>query len=111
MTTMRRFTAIAVLTATLGYAVVTGGPAGAATPTCSDVLAIDVHGHHVVADYVTGIGHTEMTWPPSGGTVGDAVRGEGAALPGGPGPGFHFPNGFAPGASFCTGSSSPGLHP
>jgi hypothetical protein len=33
--------------------------------------------------------------------VGGAVAGSGAAVPGGPGPGFHCPNGFAPGASFC----------
>lgn len=36
----------------------------------------------------------------------------GAALPGGPGPGFHVPNGVAPGASFCNPQSqSPGVHP
>ena len=74
--------------------------------TCSSTLGIDVHGQHVVRDYVMGAGSLE--WPPSG--VGEAIGGEGAATPGGPGPGFHFPNGFAPGASFCTGSKSPGIH-
>lgn len=80
-----------------------------ATPTkatCSDVgfLGIEVHGHHVVRDYVVGEGG--MTWPPAG----QVDVSEGAALPGGPGPGFHFPNGVAPGASFCTDSHSPGAH-
>ena len=81
----------------------------AAHGTCSDVefLAIDVHGMHVVRDYVMGGGLTD--WPPKGGVVGDATRG-GAFLPGGPGPGFHFPNGIAPGASFCNDSNSPGVH-
>jgi hypothetical protein len=84
-------------------------PAGA-EPTCSGELGIAVHGQHIVGDYVTGIGHENLTWPPSG-VVGDAVAGEGVAVAGGPGPGFHFPNGFAPGASFCVDqSSSPGLH-
>jgi hypothetical protein len=84
--------------------------ASAHEPTCSDVgaLAIEVHGQHVVRDYVMGGGLS--SWPPNGGAVGAAVGGSGASLPGGPGPGFHFPNGFAPGASFCTGSNSPGLH-
>jgi hypothetical protein len=52
-----------------------------------------------------------IDWPPAGGIVGQTVSANGGAkVPGGPGPGFHFPNGFAPGASFCTGSSSPGTH-
>jgi hypothetical protein len=80
-----------------------------ATPTCSDVLDIDVHGQHVIGDYVTGIGHEDLEWSPSGGTVGEAAGGNrGVAIEGGPGPGFHFENGFAPGASFCTDSQSPG---
>jgi hypothetical protein len=76
-------------------------------PTCSATLGIEVHGQHIVGDYVIGGG---TSWPPSHGVVGDAVGGAGAEVPGGPGPGFHFPNGFAPGASFCNGSSSPGIH-
>jgi hypothetical protein len=84
------------------------GTASAASPTCAGTLGITNHGQHIVGDYVTGTGHAG--WPPSGGVVGDAVRGGGAAVPGGPGPGFHFPNGFAPGASFCTASSAPGIH-
>lgn len=84
------------------------GPVAAHGPTCADVtpLGIEVHGQHVVRDYVVG---DSLTWPPAR-QVGGAVAGRGAALPGGPGPGFHFPNGFAPGASFCTDSRSPGLH-
>jgi hypothetical protein len=80
-------------------------------PTCADfdALAIVVHGQHVVRDYVTG--GELVGWPPAGGAVGEAVAGSGAAVPGGPGPGFHFPNGFAPGASFClANSNSPGFH-
>lgn len=88
------------------------GGAQADEPTCSGTLGIAVHGQHVVGDYVTGIGHDTLGWPPSEGAVGSAVAGTGAAVPGGPGPGFHFPNGFAPGASFCLEQSrSPGFHP
>ena len=80
-------------------------------PTCADfdALGIVVHGQHVVRDYVTG--GDLVGWPPAGGAVGAAIAGSGAAVPGGPGPGFHFPNGFAPGASFClANSNSPGFH-
>src|SRR5687768_6659469 len=61
--------------------------------TCSDTLNIAVHGQHIVGDYVTGIGHEALGWPPPGGAVGAAIAGQGAQIPGGPGPGFHFPNG------------------
>ena len=88
---------------------VAGSTAAGAGPTCSSTLGIEVHGQHIVGDYVTG-GHLD-TWPPSG-EVGKAIAGSGADTPGGPGPGFHFPNGVAPGASFCLQQSrSPGLHP
>jgi hypothetical protein len=80
-------------------------------PTCSSELGIVVHGQHIVGDYITGIGHQNLDWPPSGGVVGDAVGGNGPVVVGGPGPGFHFPNGFAPGASFCIDQAqSDGLH-
>jgi hypothetical protein len=97
------------LTFIAGPASAHGDATGTGTdgPTCSGTLGIEVHGQHIVGDYVMGGG---TTWPPSGGVVGDAVAGQGAAVPGGPGPGFHFPNGFAPGASFCNGSNSPGIH-
>lgn len=82
-----------------------------AAPTCSATLGISNHGQHVVGDYVTGVGHEQMGWPPVGQVGATVAANSGAAAPGGPGPGFHFVNGFAPGASFCNGSSSPGLHP
>jgi hypothetical protein len=100
---MRRRVVAAVLAVPLLS--LSAAPAGAA-PTCSDTLGIATHGQHIVCDYVTGIGAQELGWPP-GGQVGG---GGGAVVKGGPGPGFHFPNGFAPGASFCTGSNSPGIH-
>jgi hypothetical protein len=106
-------TARLLLPATVAAAIaLIGTGSAAAAPTCSTTLGIAVHGQHVVGDYVTGIGHENLSWPPSGGVVGDAVAGNGAAIPGGPGPGFHFPNGVAPGASFCLDQSqSPGVHP
>ncbi len=74
--------------------------------TCSHLgfLGIVVHGQHVVRDYVVGAG--PMTWPPAG----QVKASGGAANPGGPGPGYHFQENIAPGASFCTDSKSPGLH-
>jgi hypothetical protein len=88
-----------------------GGAPASADPTCANTLGIAAHGQHVVGDYVIGLGHDQLGWPPGGGGVGATLAGEGAAVPGGPGPGFHFPNGFAPGASFClTQSGSPGVH-
>ena len=94
----------------VGLAAVGAGasPSGAA-PTCSATLGIAVHGQHIVGDYVTG--EHLSSWPPAG-QVGAATGGSGAAVPGGPGPGFHLANGFAPGASFCLDQSrSPGSHP
>lgn len=91
--------------------VVVSATASAAAPTCSDSAIIDVavHGEHVVGDYVTGTGHDVLTWPPAG-LVGTAVGSDGPAVTGGPGPGFHFVYGIAPGASFCVPqSSSPGF--
>jgi hypothetical protein len=97
---------ITVVAATAALALF-GGQTAAADPTCSGTLGIAVHGQHVVGDYVKGTG---TQWPPAGG-VGSVVGGNGAATPGGPGPGFHFPNAFAPGASFCLDQSqSPGVH-
>jgi hypothetical protein len=78
----------------------------AAQPTCGGVVGV-VHGHHIVGDYVTGEGHDTLEWPPAG----KANARGGAALAGGPGPAFHFVEGFAPGASFCVSQSrSPGFH-
>ena len=86
------------------------GAVSANEPTCADfeALGIGVHGQHVVRDYVAGTGLAQ--WPPAG-ALGEIVGGSGAALPGGPGPAFHFANGFAPGASFCLPQSqAPGYH-
>jgi len=96
----------AAVIAVLGLA----GTVSAHGPTCADfeALNISVHGQHVVRDYVAGSGLTQ--WPPAGG-LGEIAGGRGAYLPGGPGPAFHFANGFAPGASFCLPqSNSPGFH-
>lgn len=104
---MKRIPIIMAAVAALGtYALVPGAVSVSAHGTCEDIFGsgLQVHGQHVVGDYVTGLGGIsgEMEWPPAGGIVGEAVQENGGAvLPGGPGPAFHFPNGFAPGASFC----------
>ncbi|HEX7949494.1 MAG TPA: hypothetical protein VF494_04025 [Candidatus Limnocylindrales bacterium] len=106
---MKRLLLAAAATAALSLAAV-APVAAAGSPTCSDTLGIEVHGQHIVGMYVVDMNQLYLPyWPPVGG-VGQYIAGEGASLPGGPGPGFHFPNGFAPGASFCTDSNSPGLH-
>lgn len=96
---------------------VSAGSAGAQStgPTCSDSTLVDVevHGQHIIGDYVAGIGHDTLGWPPSGSDIGDALSTRrGVAIRGGPGPGFHFDHdpAIAPGASFCTDSQSPGIH-
>lgn len=92
-------------------------PAAVATaegsPTCQDTIGTEVHGQHIIGDYVTGLGAVfppnELTWPPNG-QVGPAMQeNQGAVLPGGPGPSFHFLEGLAPGASFCTGAHPNGF--
>ena len=100
--------AIAALAAALSAA-----PAAAhGDATCSGVFGTElvVHGQHVVGDYVTGTGGLSggLAWPPAG-QVGAAVKTNGgAAVPGGPGPGFHFTiPGLAPGASFCNEQAHP----
>lgn len=105
---MRRLLISTAASAALALAAI--GPAAAREPTCADfgALGIVVHGQHIVRDYVIGAAVTG--WPIAGG-AGQYVGGRGAAVPGGPGPGFHFLNGFAPGASFCNEQSkSPGAH-
>ena len=113
---MRKHTAkrsrLVVLAATAALG--TAGPAsGHGDATCHDALGsgIEVHGQHIVGDYVTGLGGIfgdGLQWPPAG-QVGQAVKESGgAALPGGPGPGFHFTiPGLAPGASFCNAQAHP----
>lgn len=105
---MRRLLLSAAAVAAL--AIGAAAPVAAGDPTCADTLGIENHGQHIVGMYVVDMNQLYLPyWPPAGG-VGQYIAGEGASLPGGPGPGFHFPNGFAPGASFCTDSNSPGLH-
>ncbi|HKX73935.1 MAG TPA: hypothetical protein VJR05_00900 [Acidimicrobiia bacterium] len=104
---MSRGTRKLLVTALAAVMVLTASAAVAAPTkaTCAGVVG-EVHGHHVFGDYVTGAGH-DFDWPPRG----QFNAAGGAVLPGGPGPGFHFPNAFAPGASFCNSqSSSPGFH-
>jgi len=100
-----------MLTVALGLTLGGSSPAFAESePTCSSTLGIAVHGQHIIGDYLTGEGGANLGWPPSG--VGAALAGTGPAIVGGPGPGFHFVEGFAPGASFCNSQSqSPGFHP
>jgi len=106
----RRYLLVVALMLAVCLALAGSALALASDPTCSDVLGIVTHGQHIVGDYVTGIGHAALGWPPAG-QVGATTGGDGVTLPGGPGPGFHFPNGFAPGASFCNSQSqSPGFH-
>jgi hypothetical protein len=112
---IRRLKRTAAAAALLTFSVSTAGNAMLGhdgDPTCSDALDIAVHGQHVVGDYVTGSGTgSEDGFPPDGSFIGQTVSANGgAAIPGGPGPGFHFPNGIAPGASFCNDSQSPGAH-
>lgn len=105
---MKRITVAALLASVL-----TLGLSGLASAhdesTCSNLFGYP-HGYHIVADYVTGLGSEFLggdgiPWPPRG-----LNAAGGAALPGGPGPAFHFELGVAPGASFCTDSQSPGAH-
>lgn len=106
---MRRQMQLAVGAAVIATLGLVGG-VSAHGPTCADfgALGITVHGQHVVRDYVAGSGLVQ--WPPAG-ALGEIVGGRGAHLPGGPGPAFHFKEGFAPGASFCLPqSNAPGFH-
>jgi hypothetical protein len=87
----------------------TSAGVASAHATCEGLGGIEVHGQHIVGDYVTGLGGIGggIDWPPAG-EVGDAIGGDGGAvLPGGPGPGFHFPNDVPPGASFCNEQAHP----
>jgi hypothetical protein len=107
-----RFAILATLTA-LAAAMLAGPASAHDDPTCFDALGsgIVVHGQHIVGDYVTGLGGIfgdGLQWPPAG-QVGAAVSANGgAAMPGGPGPGFHFGiPGLPPGASFCNAQAHP----
>ena len=111
MTKMHTLISFSLVAVAMASATAAGARAADTQPTCSDVLDIEVHGQHVLGDYVSNIGHDGLDWPPNGREVGEAVSSNGeAVVPGGPGPGFHFDHGIAPGASFCTDSQSPGAH-
>lgn len=105
---MRRIMIATAAVAALSLAA--AAPAAAHEATCSESIGSETHGQHVLGLYVVGGSLNLGEWPPTGG-VGQYIAGDGAALPGGPGPAFHMANGFAPGASFCNlHSNSPGLH-
>jgi hypothetical protein len=103
---------VAAVTILAALVIATTDASGAGNPTCAAQMGIAVHGEHIIGDYVTGLTPGGLDWPPKGGVVGQAIAGEGVVVPGGPGPGFHFAADppFAPGASFCNGSNSPGAH-
>ena len=108
-TTLLRFSAAGLVAAAIALP---AAGAGAHEATCEDVFGsgIEVHGQHVVGDYVTDLGAVlgdDLEWPPAG-QVGQNIGGEGGAVnPGGAGPGLHFLIGLAPGASFCVENAHP----
>jgi hypothetical protein len=91
-----------VIAATLAFG---GSIAAADGPTCEGYKDVANHGEHVIEDYVLGAvdgGPVIDDWSTKRG-IGDVVGpAGGAAVPGGPGPGFHFDVGAPPGASFCN---------
>jgi hypothetical protein len=101
MTVITRATSVAVVAVA---AVALSMSAASAEPTCQGYKGVANHGEHVITDYVLGavVNDNELAaWPPTG--IGDIVGAQhGAAVPGGPGPGFHFTVGAPPGASFCV---------
>ena len=80
-------------------------------PTCANeqfqLDDIANHAQHIIGDYVTGVGRGNLAWPPNG-EVGDIGGPEGGAVaPGAAAAKGHFgTEGFAPGASFCTGRAA-----
>ncbi|HSJ22420.1 MAG TPA: hypothetical protein VK964_17780 [Nocardioidaceae bacterium] len=97
--------ALPAAAAAMAALAITASPASAQEPACAGYKDVANHGEHVISDYVLGavVGGEEVeAWPPSGG-IGDVVGPQGgAALPGGPGPAYHFQVGAPPGASFCV---------
>lgn len=108
---MKSLSAVAITLVAFAAAPALGQRTVPSGPTCSDVLDIDVHGQHVIGDYASGTGHDQLGWPPSGRDISETVgANRGVVVRGGPGPGYHFDNEVAPGASLCTDSQSPGAH-
>jgi len=104
MMTNKRASLIAAMVMAMSLTTISSASAEG-TPTCGGLFG-EVHGYHIIADYVTGIGSDVLggpgiEWPPT-----EYNAAGGAALPGGPGPAFHFVNKVAPGASFCTGTAN-----
>lgn len=99
-----RIRAAVVAASVAGVAVGLAATTAGAAPTCQGYKDVANHGEHVITDYVLGgvVNDNELAeWPPTG--IGEVVGDQhGAAVPGGPGPGFHFAVGAAPGASFCV---------
>ena len=99
---------VSIITAiVMALTMVTASGAQADGPTCSDFFGaedlIANHGQHIIGDYVTGVGHGALDWPPNGQVGG----GGGAAVPGAAAAHGHFDMpGLAPGASFCTGRAA-----
>jgi hypothetical protein len=107
--TMKTKRTIVMAAAVMAMSLATIGAASAHDTATCDNLFGEVHGYHILADYVTGIGSEllegpGLDWPPT-----EYNAAGGAALPGGPGPAFHFVNEVAPGASFCTGGAQSGV--
>jgi hypothetical protein len=108
--TLKNVRLIALAIAAVTAAILVGAASGHGGATCSGLGALEVHGQHVVGDYVTGTGGISggQQWPPAGGIGAVVKENGGAAVPGGPGPGFHFTiPGLAPGASFCNEQAHP----
>jgi hypothetical protein len=117
---MRKLSIVAAIAMAMTVMTASAAMAGNDKATCHDLLG-QVHGFHIVSDYVTGnptdfvVGamegdtdaNKEIAWPPTEVNAGDG----GAVTPGGPGPGFHFSfgEGVPPGASFCTSTAKSGV--
>jgi hypothetical protein len=110
MSTKKVRTLVSTVVAALALALPAAVAQAHGEPTCGGLGGIAVHGEHVIGDYVTGEGGIGggTSWPPAG-EVGAAIKANGGvALPGGPGPSFHFTiDGLAPGASFCNDNAHP----
>jgi hypothetical protein len=101
---VRRVSRVLAVTGVAAVGIAPAAPIAGAEPTCQGYKDVANHGEHVITDYVLGavVDQDELAgWPPTG--IGEDVGdGRGAAVPGGPGPGWHFTVGAPPGASFCV---------
>ena len=114
---MKKVSIITAIVMALSLMTASAAMAAPENATCYGLLG-QVHGFHIVSDYVVGVPsdfvyeavnggaanpNDEIAWPPT-----EVNAAGGAVTPGGPGPGFHFTfgGGVPPGASFCTGANS-----